>query len=208
MADESLIAKIFPRLEESQLHQLVEYSKLLGEWNEKINLVSRKDIQNVIGHHIIPSLSISTVGNFTKGEDVLDIGTGGGLPGIPLAIVCRETSFTLMDSVGKKIMAVNDMLRRLNLQNVKTVNIRAEDFFDKFDKIVGRAVTNLADFLKYSKKLLKPKGKIFYLKGGDYGNDLGLPNGWNSHNVAEITGIVAEITGIRELEDKVILEIF
>ncbi|MDR2603257.1 MAG: 16S rRNA (guanine(527)-N(7))-methyltransferase RsmG, partial [Puniceicoccales bacterium] len=155
MVDESLIAKIFPRLEESQLRQLVKYSKLLGEWNEKINLISRKDIQNVIGRHIIPSLSISAVGNFTKGEDVLDIGTGGGLPGIPLAIVCHETSFTLMDSVGKKILAVNDMVKRLNLQNVKTVNIRAEDFFDKFDKIVGRAVTNLADFLKYSKKLLK-----------------------------------------------------
>ncbi|MDR1457800.1 MAG: 16S rRNA (guanine(527)-N(7))-methyltransferase RsmG [Puniceicoccales bacterium] len=201
MADESLIAKIFPRLEESQLHRLVEYSKLLGEWNEKINLISRKDIQNVIDRHIIPSLSISAVESFTRGEDVLDIGTGGGLPGIPLAIVCRETRFTLMDSVGKKIIAVNDMVKRLNLQNVKTINIRAEDFFDRFDKIVGRAVTNLADFLKYSKKLLKPNGKIFYLKGGDYTNDLGLPNVWNSYNVAEITGI-------RELEDKVILEIF
>ncbi|MDR1233425.1 MAG: 16S rRNA (guanine(527)-N(7))-methyltransferase RsmG [Puniceicoccales bacterium] len=201
MADESLIAKIFPRLEESQWQQLVKYSKLLGEWNEKINLISRKDIQNVISHHIIPSLSISTVGNFTKGEDVLDIGTGGGLPGIPLAIVCRETSFTLMDSIGKKIMAVNDMVKRLNLQNVKTVNIRAEDFFGKFDKIVGRAVTNLADFLKYSKKLLKPNGKIFYLKGEDHTNNLGLPKVRKSYNVAEITGI-------RGLEDKVILEIF
>ncbi|MDR1528235.1 MAG: 16S rRNA (guanine(527)-N(7))-methyltransferase RsmG [Puniceicoccales bacterium] len=201
MADESLIAKIFPQLEESQLHQLVKYSKLLGEWNEKINLISRKDIQNVISRHIIPSLSISMVGNFTKSEDVLDIGTGGGLPGIPLAIVCRETSFTLMDSVGKKIMAVNDMVKRLNLQNVKTVNIRAEDFSDKFDKIVGRAVANLADFLKYSKKLLKPNGKIFYLKGGDRTNDFGLPKVWNFYNVAAITGV-------RELEDKVILEIF
>ncbi|MDR0741912.1 MAG: 16S rRNA (guanine(527)-N(7))-methyltransferase RsmG [Puniceicoccales bacterium] len=201
MADENLIAKIFPQLEESQLHQLVNYSKLLGEWNEKINLISRKDIQNVISRHIIPSLAISTVGNFTKSEDVLDIGTGGGLPGIPLAIVCRETSFTLMDSVRKKIMAVNDTVKRLNLQNVKTVNTRAEDFSDKFDKIVGRAVTNLADFLKYSKKLLKPNGKIFYLKGGDCTNNFGLPKVWNSYNIAEITGI-------RELEDKVILEIF
>ncbi|MDR2432157.1 MAG: 16S rRNA (guanine(527)-N(7))-methyltransferase RsmG [Puniceicoccales bacterium] len=201
MADESLIAKIFPQLEGSQLHQLVKYSELLGEWNEKINLISRKDIQNVISRHIIPSLSISAVGNFTRGEYVLDIGTGGGLPGLPLAIACRETSFTLMDSVEKKIMAVNDMVKRLNLGNVKTANIRAEDFFGKFDKIVGRAVTNLANFLKYSKKLLKPKGKIFYLKGGDYTDHLKLPNAWNSYNVAEITGIC-------ELVDKVILEIF
>ncbi|MDR2628939.1 MAG: 16S rRNA (guanine(527)-N(7))-methyltransferase RsmG [Puniceicoccales bacterium] len=201
MANESLIAKIFPQLEESQLQQLIEYSKLLGEWNEKINLVSRKDIQNAISRHIIPSLSIFTVGNFAKGEDVLDIGTGGGLPGIPLAIVCRETNFTLIDSVGKKIMAVNDMVKKLNLHNVKTVNIRAEDFFDKFDKIVGRAVTNLANFLKYSKKLLKSKGKIFYLKGENCANNLGLLKVWNSYSVAKITGI-------RELEDKVILEIF
>ncbi|MDR2776691.1 MAG: 16S rRNA (guanine(527)-N(7))-methyltransferase RsmG [Puniceicoccales bacterium] len=201
MANKSSIAKIFPQLEKGQLDQLVKYSELLNEWNAKINLISRKDIQNVVVNHIVPSLAISTVGNFTKGEEILDIGTGGGLPGIPLAIVCRETSFTLMDSVGKKIMAVNDMVKKLNLQNVKTVNIRAEDFFDKFDKIVGRAVTNLTDFLKYSKKLLKPKGKIFYLKGGDYINDLRLLQVWNSYNVAEITGI-------RELEDKVILEIF
>ncbi|MDR1891316.1 MAG: 16S rRNA (guanine(527)-N(7))-methyltransferase RsmG [Puniceicoccales bacterium] len=201
MSDESLIAKIFPRLEESQLNQLARYAELLGEWNEKINLISRKDIQNVISRHIVPSLAISTVGNFTKGESVLDIGTGGGLPGIPLAIVHGETNFTLMDSIGKKIMAVSAIVKDLKLQNVKTVNVRAENFSGKFDKIVARAVTNLVDFLKYAKKLLKPKGKIFYLKGGDNADDLGLLKRCKLYNMSAITGI-------HELEDKVILEIF
>ncbi|MDR2779257.1 MAG: 16S rRNA (guanine(527)-N(7))-methyltransferase RsmG [Puniceicoccales bacterium] len=194
------MAKIFPQLEKGQLDQLVKYSELLNEWNAKINLISRKDIQNVVVHHIVPSLAISAIGNFTKGEEILDIGTGGGLPGIPLAIIHDGVNFTLMDSIGKKIMAVNDMVKKLKLQNVQTVNVRAESFSGKFDKIVGRAVTNLIDFLKYSKKLLKPDGKIFYL-GGNYVDDLILLKKWNSYNVAEITNI-------RELEDKVILEIF
>jgi 16S rRNA (guanine527-N7)-methyltransferase len=195
------IAKVFPWLNGEQISLLAKYAELLREWNSKINLISRRDVENIVHRHIIPCLSIAAIGNFTENETALDIGTGGGLPGIPLAIAFGAVHFTLLDSIGKKITAVNDMILKLGLKNVKTVNLRAENFSEKFNKIVARAVANIADFMEYSEKLLAKNGKIFYLKGGDCSGDLKFLERCRIHSVASITGM-------DELSDKVILEIF
>jgi 16S rRNA (guanine527-N7)-methyltransferase len=196
-----LIGRAFPELGRDKIAQLMHYATLLGKWNEKINLISRGDIGNVISRHIVPCLSLSKIGKFAANDAVLDIGTGGGLPGIPLAIVYEKTNFTLLDSTGKKIMAVENMLQDLCLKNAKAVNSRAENFSGQFGTIVARAVTNLCDFLKYSRKLLAPNGKILYMKGGTCEEDLKLLKRHRLYNIGALTGV-------EELSDKVILEIF
>ncbi|MDR1413782.1 MAG: 16S rRNA (guanine(527)-N(7))-methyltransferase RsmG [Puniceicoccales bacterium] len=201
MEEKDLISDVFPELDDGKLSQLVQYASLLRSWNEKINLVSRKDIKNCISRHIIPCLAFARVANFFPGETILDIGTGGGLPGIPLAIACATAKFTLLDSIGKKIAAVNAMISELGLRNVETIISRAEEVSGKFDKIVARAVTNLPDFMKYAQKLLRPNGKIFYLKGGDCRDDLKLLKICKLHSISDLLGSEG-------IEDKIILEIF
>jgi 16S rRNA (guanine527-N7)-methyltransferase len=195
------LCEIFPDLGDEKIAQLALYVELLVEWNGKINLLSRKDMGNVVLRHIVPCLSIAHAAKFLPREDVLDIGTGGGLPGIPLAIACESTNFTLLDSIRKKIMAVTAMVSALGLKNVTTSNARAEDMGRRFDKIVGRAVANFPTFFKYSRRLLKDGGRIFYLKGGDCAEEMAAFENYRLHGVGEITNVDA-------LSDKVILEVW
>ncbi|MBK8352492.1 MAG: 16S rRNA (guanine(527)-N(7))-methyltransferase RsmG [Saprospirales bacterium] len=164
------IVHYFPNLTTTQLQQLEQLLPLYKEWNEKINVISRKDIDNFYVHHVLHSLSIATFFEFKKDETILDIGTGGGFPGIPLAIFFPETKFTLTDSIAKKITVVNAVKDALHLQNVTTKIARAESISEKFDYIVTRAVAPMNDLLFWSKN--KHAKKIIALKGGDLTEEL------------------------------------
>lgn len=168
-----IIFKHFPELNVQQKKQLQQLQELYVYWNERINLISRKDIEHLYLHHVLHSLSIAKTIQFLPDAKVLDIGTGGGFPGIPLAILFPETFFYLNDSVQKKIKVVDEVKLALNLKNVTTIHNRAEKIKQKFDFIVSRAVTNFPDFLKLSNDKIHrhhkhnlPNG-ILYLKGGD-----------------------------------------
>lgn len=167
-----LIKEYFDDLTTVQIEQFEHYHKNLIIWNEKINLISRKDIQHLWTRHILHSALIAKVISFVPNTHILDIGTGGGLPGIPLAILFPDCHFTLIDSVTKKINAVQDMVQKIGLNNVKTQNIRAEQVQEKFDFVVSRAVTQLPEFYTWVRDKVKSHSKnplnngILYLKGG------------------------------------------
>ncbi len=170
------IKKYF-NLNSYQTEKLTLYEQLFKEWNKKINLVSRKDIDFFCVRHLLHSMSICKYADLSESK-VLDVGTGGGLPGIPLAIMYPEAQFLLIDSIGKKIRAVADIVEKLDLKNVQTMQIRSTELKGKYDYIVARAVTNFPDFLKSVKHLIR-KGKagsiengILYLKGGDFDKEL------------------------------------
>ncbi len=172
------ILNYFPHLSSTQKEQFSELGPLYAEWNERINVISRKDIEALYLRHVLHSLGIAKVQDFLPGSRVLDIGTGGGFPGIPLAIMFPETKFVLVDSIGKKIKVVGEIARELRLENVEAVHGRAEKQKGQFDFIVSRAVTNMSDFVKWTRnKFLKenrhplPNG-ILYLKGGDLSEEL------------------------------------
>lgn len=172
------IKKYFPNLEEFQISQFGQLEKLYKEWNAQINVVSRKDIDELYLRHVIHSLGIAKVQSFEPKSHILDIGTGGGFPGIPLAILFPEVDFYLVDSIGKKIKVVNEVVKALNLKNVKASHSRAEDVKGEFDFIVSRAVTNMNDFVKWTRGKIKKKSKhelkngILYLKGGNLKEEL------------------------------------
>lgn len=158
--------------------QLQQYATLLTERNATLNLVSRKDIAHLWEHHIIPSLLLLAWHELPKGEEVLDLGTGGGLPGIPLAIASPETRFLLLDSIRKKVEAVSQMVGALGLSpRVRTQWARAETLKERFPIIVGRAVAPLPRFLSWAKALLLPEGKVFYYTAEPWGT---LPAGWKA----------------------------
>jgi 16S rRNA (guanine527-N7)-methyltransferase len=151
-----------------QLERLVRYTRLLEEWNTRVNLISRKEDAPVIVRHVFHSLLICTVHGFRPGEKVLDLGTGGGLPGIPLAILFPETSFLLVDSTGKKIAACKSMARELGLQNVMTLHSRIEELKGlSFDTVLSRQVAPLSELSGYVSTLLKRDGVLICLKGGN-----------------------------------------
>ena len=181
----SIIQTYFPDLTELQNKQFDQLDELYRFWNAQINVISRKDIDKLYLHHILHSLAIARVVSFLPGESVLDVGTGGGFPGIPLAILFPETNFHLVDSIGKKIKVVNEDSKSLNLQNLVATHDRAEQINQKFDFVVSRAVTQLKDFYpwirgkfnKTSKNALK--NGVLYLKGGDLDEEIsqsGLKN--------------------------------
>tara|TARA_B100000902_G_scaffold72396_1_gene77721 strand:- start:37134 stop:37751 length:618 start_codon:yes stop_codon:yes gene_type:complete len=168
-----IINKYFSSLTDAQNQQFLQLSSLYEKWNAKINVISRKDISKLYTNHILHSLAIAKVIQFKEGTKVLDLGTGGGFPGIPLAIFFPETDFILLDSIGKKIKVVNEISNALRLENVQTLNDRAENLEEKFDFIVSRAVANISEFRKWVHGRFNKKSKnmmgngIIYLKGGD-----------------------------------------
>lgn len=164
------ILKYFPNLTAIQVEQFEQLLPLYKEWNEKINVISRKDVDNFEIHHVLHSLSVALFFDFQKDERILDIGTGGGFPGIPLAILFPETKFTLADSIAKKITVVNAVKDALQLENVTTRIARAESINEKFDYVVTRAVAPMNDLIFWSKT--KNAKKIIALKGGDLTEEL------------------------------------
>lgn len=172
------ILKQFPNLSDSQKEQFQKLEELYHEWNAKINVISRKDIDELYTKHVLHSLAIAKVQSFEPGTFVLDVGTGGGFPGIPLAILFPETRFYLIDVIAKKIKVVQAVADGIGLKNVKAEQMRAENVKGDFDFIVSRAVTNMPDFVSWIKDKIKKQNKhelkngILYLKGGDLTEEL------------------------------------
>lgn len=173
-----IIKKYFPELSPVQIAQFEAMQGLYEEWNAAINVISRKDMEHLYEHHILHSLGIAKVIRFAPGTSVLDVGTGGGFPGIPLAILFPEVNFYLVDSIGKKIKVVNAVSEELGLKNVTADQVRAEEIIEKFDFIISRAVTALPEFQymvrkNITKRRLNPlHNGILYLKGGDMTDEL------------------------------------
>ena len=173
-----VILTYFSNLSETQIVQFSKLKELYTEWNAQINVISRKDIDELYVRHVLHSLGIAKVQPFAPGTSVLDVGTGGGFPGIPLAILFPETKFHLVDSIGKKIKVVNEVATTLGLKNVKAEHIRAENVKGEFDFIVSRAVTKMDDFVIWVRKKIAKKQRhelkngILYLKGGDLTEEL------------------------------------
>jgi 16S rRNA (guanine527-N7)-methyltransferase len=173
-----LIDKYFPGLTEVQKEKFEKLLPLYGEWNSRINLISRKDMDNFYLHHVLHSLSISRIATFMPGTKILDVGTGGGFPGIPLAILFPEVNFTLCDSIEKKIKVVTAVSEGLALGNVIPLRSRAEEIDDKFDFVISRAVSAFPDFVKLTSGKVKRGGMnpiangIICLKGGDLSEEL------------------------------------
>ena len=168
-----LIFKYFPGLTPLQKQQFEQLPGLYNLWNSQINVISRKDIDLLFERHVLHSLGITKAVSFLAGQHVLDVGTGGGFPGIPLAIFFPETNFYLVDSIGKKIKVVNEIANAIGLKNLKAAHTRAEDVPGKFDFVVSRAVTQLKDFYPWVKGKFNKESQgdlangILYLKGGD-----------------------------------------
>ena len=173
-----IIKKYFKDLTELQYNQIAKLPILYKFWNEKINVISRKDIKDIETHHILHSLSIGKIINFKDKTKILDIGTGGGFPGIPLAILYPKCNFVLVDSIGKKIKVVNNIIEEIGVKNCIALNLRAENLDQRFDFIVSRAVTNMSKFKRYAagkintKQKNKIKNGILYLMGGDLDKEL------------------------------------
>ena len=173
-----IIFQYFPHLTTTQRNQFGLLFDLYKDWNDKINVVSRKDIDNLYINHVLHSLGIAKVIAFAPGTRVLDVGTGGGFPGIPLAILFPDTQFHLVDSIGKKISVVRGVSERLALRNVRAEQIRAEEIKGEYDFIVSRAVTRLKEFYGWVHRKVKKesahglKNGILYLKGGDLEEEL------------------------------------
>ena len=173
-----LIKKYFPQLNDIQLNKLLQFEKLIKEWNKKINLISRKDVENFQINHLIHSLSISKLILFKAKTKILDIGTGGGLPGIPLAIFFPQAIFHLVDRKQKKIEVLNNIVSLLKLNNVKVERCDANDILDKYDFILNRAVSSTENILNICKNKINPnsfnkiQNGIICLKGGDLTNEL------------------------------------
>jgi len=176
------ILKYFNDLTPRQIEQFSMLEKLYNDWNSKINVVSRKDIDELYTRHVLHSLAIARVSKFKPGTKILDVGCGGGFPGIPLAIMFPEVQFTLVDSIGKKIKVVNEVASALGLTNVEGLQQRAEKLDKRFDFIVSRAVTAFPKFIALTRNLIKKKqtnnlkNGVIYLKGGDFSDEIATFN--------------------------------
>jgi 16S rRNA (guanine527-N7)-methyltransferase len=174
----TLIYPYFPKLSDVQKRQIEQLALLYSDWNEKINVVSRKDVEELYERHVLHSMSIGLCTNFLPGSSVVDVGTGGGFPGIPLAILFPEVQFTLVDSIGKKLKVVHEVVEALSLDNVRTINDRIEQVSETFDFAVSRAVAAMPTFVHWVSQRIKTESKhahangIWYLKGGDLTEEL------------------------------------
>lgn len=174
----NIIQKYFPNLTALQAEQFAQLEVLYNDWNAKINVISRKDIQNLYEHHVLHSLGIAKVVNFKDGTTVMDLGTGGGFPGIPLAILFPNVQFHLVDSIGKKVRVANEVATAIGLKNVKFSHARAEEIKEQYDFVVTRAVMPMVDLMKVARKNIKkeqhnavPNG-IIALKGGELAGEI------------------------------------
>lgn len=173
-----IIKKYFPTITDLQAEQFAQLEGLYNDWNSKINVISRKDIQNLYEHHVLHSLGIAKIVNFRDGTSIMDLGTGGGFPGIPLAILFPNVSFHLVDSIGKKVRVANEVATALGLKNVRFSHARAEEIKDKYDFVVTRAVMPMVDLVKVARKNIQkeqhnalPNG-IIALKGGELNSEI------------------------------------
>ncbi len=178
-----LILKYFPNLTEKKIQQFSQLQNLYTDWNAQINVISRKDMDNLYINHVLHSLAIAKVIDFADGSKILDVGTGGGFPGIPLAILFPEVDFLLVDSIGKKIKVVNEVANSIGLKNLRAQHTRAEQVVGQFDFVVSRAVTKMKVFQQWVRKRISVKQNntlfngILYLKGGDLTEELkGIKN--------------------------------
>lgn len=178
MADISIIEKYFPNLSDVQKSQFAALDALYQDWNSKINVISRKDMDNFYEHHVLHSLGIAKFTEFADGTEILDLGTGGGFPAIPLAIIFPNVTFHAIDGVGKKIKVLNAVAESIGLTNIKGEHLRAEDVKAKYDYVVSRAVMQMPDLMKLARPLLKPVASsalpvgVIALKGGDLTEEL------------------------------------
>lgn len=172
--DFSRIEPYFPQADGQTMDRLRRLETLYGEWNARINLISRADFEHFWERHVLYSLAILPFFAFPEGSRVIDVGTGGGFPGIPLAVWFPQVRFTLNDSIGKKLKAAEDVAAQLGLANVRTEWKRSEDIHDTFDFVTGRAVKSIPEFYGFAKHLLSPEkhAAIWYWKGGDFGQEL------------------------------------
>jgi 16S rRNA (guanine527-N7)-methyltransferase len=181
----------FLGLSAEQLDRFTRLGPLYTEWNERVNLISRKDIVHLYERHILHSLGIAKVHPFAPGARIIDVGTGGGFPGVPLAIMFPESRFHLIDGIGKKIIAVQGVIEALGLSNATAEQVRSEDHKGVYDIIVSRAVTTLPEFIHATKHLVrKGNGRMLYLKGGDLGDEI-LPVR-NRVRLHELSGYFSE----------------
>lgn len=173
-----IIQKYFPKLTEEQIQQFAALYELYSDWNSKINVISRKDIENLYEHHVLHSLGIAKIINFRAGTQIMDLGTGGGFPGIPLAILFPECRFHLIDSIKKKILVASEIANAIGLKNVTLRQLRAEEEKGKFDFVVSRAVMPLENLIKVSRKNITSKQQnalpngLICLKGGELRNEI------------------------------------
>lgn len=186
-----IILKYFPNLSENQIEQFEKLYQLYLDWNSKINVISRKDIEELYVKHVLHSLGIAKVLSFEDNTKVLDVGTGGGFPGIPLAILFPSCQFHLVDSINKKLKVVNAVAEELGLENVKTTHSRVEAIDESYHFIVSRAVTAMPDFVSWVKRKIEKKSfnalrnGILYLKGGDLTEELKSFNNYTITNLSD-----------------------